>query len=581
MSDRETLVCAYQAGHLLEEIQAALFPDESERTKLASALASLHNEGHIDLIDAFGTLAGKSASGPEFFLLRHVFEEVLPELDAPVPKLTRCVLHLYREAGTDLAAGTILDAFRDFCARRADRPKAALAEIEADPETLADLLVPVLIAGSIVDAPTYVVETIRLSRDSSIDLRRRALFALGRLHGEQVVWGNEDVTKTLEFAVEVEDDDAMLASSIKSAFALSRHEAANKSRWIAVVAGALSKGNEIALHAASEVFAFQTHDVFPELLEHLFASLAHVKPTNKGTLKNIDYGIAHLLHSDHVEASLCFLEGLLRSHPEKIELSNFNAVARAIRDRPRLRSKVATRWFLEGEAPLCKGVASIVDAAMGGSPDTEFEADAGELAGVEPARFVFAARKAIGYLFLMPISATSFLLSLMRQTPDASVRSDLENLLLNPLLINFSGSVAQYLTRRAESEEGEVKVAVRRALEALEAYLDGLRSVGDIPALHPSLEHRDAYLRHFSEEVAQSFKKAQAESVFLQLVHRSVLLYGRKAIHHVFGPEGEIKRMETQLGRHGTEIEVPRMTILDPHGLDFMLRVFRHERLPA
>ncbi|HEX3556797.1 MAG TPA: hypothetical protein VIA62_26540 [Thermoanaerobaculia bacterium] len=578
MSDRETLVGAYQAGQLPEAIQAAISPDRSERAKLASVLASLHNEGRIDLFNVFGALTNKSAPSRDFFLLRHVFEELLPELEAPVAKLIRCVLHLYREAGIDLAAGTVLEAFRDFCARQADRPKAALAEIEADPETLADLLVPVLIAGSTVDPRTYVAETIRLSHGESIDLRRRALFALGRIGGEQAVWNNPDVAKTLEHVIEVEEDDQVLASSIKSAFALSRHDATNQSRWIAVVAGALTKGGEIALHAASEIFGFQTNDLSPEFLELLLANLAQVKPSNKGTLDNIDYGIAHLLRSKHAEEGLCFLESLLRSHPQEIGFSNFNDVMRAIRDHPGLLSKVATRWFLGGEAVLCEGVTFIVDAPPSASP--EIEVDVGELmAGVDPVRFVFAARKAIGYLFLKPICATSFLLSLMRQAPDSGVRSELESLLLNPLLINFSGSVAEYLARRAESEEGEVKVAVRRALDALEAYLDDLKSVGNIPALHSSLEHRDAYRRHFSEEVAQSFKRAQAESVFLQLIHRSVLLYGRKAIHHVFGPEGQIKRSEMQLGSHGTEIEFPRMTRVDPHGLEFMLRVFRHERM--
>lgn len=579
MSDQESLVCAYRAGRLLEEIQASLSPDQGERTKLASVLASLHNEGLIDLVDAFGKLTNKSESGPEFFLLRRIFEKLLPELEAPVPKLMRCVQHVYREAGIDLAAGTILDPFRDFCVRRADRPKLALAEIEADPENLADLLIPVLIAGSTVDAPTYVEETIRLSGSTNIALRRRALFAIGRLLGGQIVWGNKDVVKTLEHTVEMGDDDQALANTIKSAFALSQQDAAGRARWIAAVAGALSKGGDIALHAASEIFGFQTRDISPELLELLLASLARVKPSNKVTLDNIDYGIAHLLRFNQVEEGIRFLEDLLRSQPDEVDFSNFNDAIREIRDHPGLRSRIATRWLLGGEVILCEGVAAIINTPIGVSP--EIEADADELAGAEPVRFVFAARKAIGYLFLKPISATSFLLSLMRQTPDAKVRSDLESLLLDPLLLNFSGRVAEYLTRRADSEEGEVNVAERRALEALEAYLDDLRSVGDIPALHPSLEHRDAYRRHFSEEIAQSFKKAQAESVILQLLPRSVLLYGRKAIHHAFSPEGEIRRMETQLGSHGTEIEVPRMTILDPHGLDFMLRLFRYERMSA
>src|SRR6185312_5098170 len=487
MSDREKLVGAYQAGQLPEAIQAAISPDRSERTKLASVLASLHNEGRIDLVEVFGALTRESATDHDSFRLRRVFEELLPELVAPVAKLIRCVLHLYCEVGFD----DVAEAFRDFCARQVDRPKIALAEIEADPETLADLLVPVLIAGSTVDPPTYVAETLRLSRGASVELRRRALFALGWLGGEQAVWGNPDVAKTLEHVVEVEGDGQILASSIQSAFALSRHDAANQYRWIAVAAGALSKGGETALHAASKVFGFQTDDLSPEFLELFLASLAQVKPSNKGTLDNIDYGIAHLLHGNYVEEGLCFLENLLRSHPQEVSFSNFNDAVRVIRSSPDLLSKVATRWFLGGEAVLCEGVTFIVDEPPSASP--EIEADIGGLmTGVDPARFVFAARKAIGYLFLKPICATSFLLSLMRQAPDSEVRSELASLLLSPLLVNFSGGVAEYLERRAESEEGEVKVAVRRALDALESYLDDLKSVGDIPALHPSVEHRDA-----------------------------------------------------------------------------------------
>src|SRR6476659_3367366 len=162
MSDRETLIVAYQAGQLPEAILKAISPDRSERAKLPSILASLHNEGCIDLVEVFGTLTRESATDHDSFRLRRVFEELLPELEAPVAKLIRCVLHLYREVGFDLVA----EAFREFCARQVGRPKTALAEIEGDPGTLADLLVPVLIAGSTVDPPFYVAETIRLSRSA-------------------------------------------------------------------------------------------------------------------------------------------------------------------------------------------------------------------------------------------------------------------------------------------------------------------------------------------------------------------------------------------------------------------------------
>ena len=41
------------------------------------------------------------------------------------------------------------------------------------------------------------------------------------------------------------------------------------------------------------------------------------------------------------------------------------------------------------------------------------------------------------------------------------------------------------------------------------------------------------------------------------------------------------QRMEMDLESHGTEIEYPRMALIDPGGLDDTLRVFRFERLNA
>lgn len=400
MGDRDAFARAHSVGSLLQAIREAISPDPVERKSLASDLAVLHNDGTIDLVATFSGLSGAAESGPEFFLQRHVFEEVLPHLEAPVAQVAQCVQRLYREAGTDMAAGTVLDAFRDFCAKRPERVPAALSAIEAAPEVLSDLVVAVLVAGSTMDPAAYAAEAIRLAGHANLELRRRALFAIGRLDLAKATGGREQALAVIDKAV----------------------------------------------------------------------------------------------------------EGHAQQH--------------------RLRCGPS--------------------------------------------------------LFLRPISAASFVVSLLGRAPaDPPLQGGLEALLLNPLLINFSGNVAEYLGSRAAIEEEPVKAAIQRSLDGLERYLAGLRSVGEIAALHPSLEHRDAYRRHFAGEMARSFKKAQAESVLMQLVHKSVLLYGRKAIHHVIGPEGEINRMETHLGSHGTQIEVPRLTILDPHGLDYMLRVFRHERLES
>ncbi len=575
----ELLVEADRTNSLLQAIHQAISLDPAERKALASNLASLHNEGTINLIATFTRLPGAEESGPNFFELRHVFEEVLPEIEAPVAQVAHCVQRLFREAGSDLAAGTVLDAFRDFCAKRPDRIQAALTAIEAAPEELSNLVVATLVAGSIIDSAVYADEAIRLSRHTNPELRSRAIFAIGRLNFGTATGRREQAIAAIEDAVGSGDDDLILASAVKSAFAVSRAEMESADRLTATIATALSRGGDVTLHAASEVFAFYTNGIRTDLLELLLESLVQVNVSNKGTLDNIDYGVAHLLKGKDIAGGLRFLEALLTTRSGELDFSTFDDTARTIRETPALLSKVATRWLLGGKSELCHSVTAIVDSP--GVEPLEIEADT-EMESPDPFRLLFGARKAIGNLFHRPISATSFVVSLLRQgAADSSLREAFEALLVNPLLVNYSGEVAEYLGRRAEIEDEPVKAVLHRSLAALEVYLAGLRSVGEIAALHPSLEQCDAYWRHITGEMARSLNNVKAESLLMQLVHKDVLLYGRKAIHHFFGPEGEIKRIETHLQSHGTQIEMPRLTIVDPHGLDYMLRVFRSERLKS
>jgi len=85
-----------------------------------------------------------------------------------------CVNQLYTEAGRDGACGTILDAYISFCEKDPSRPKEALREIEGNFDFL-NLLTPTIVAGSRIDPPHYLAETLRLTRHDNIDVRRSGL----------------------------------------------------------------------------------------------------------------------------------------------------------------------------------------------------------------------------------------------------------------------------------------------------------------------------------------------------------------------------------------------------------------------
>jgi hypothetical protein len=191
---------------------------------------------------------------------------------------------------------------------------------------------------------------------------------------------------------------------------------------------------------------------------------------------------------------------------------------------------------------------------------------------------LFVARKAAGFLLLRPVALMSFLISLMNATSNSEVVKELGDLLLDPVSLNYPGRTRDYVARRAEAEAGEVKTTLERTLARIDGYLEKLHSVGILSALHPSEKQREAHHRYVSANMAESFKAAEARSILMSLVTKGVLLYGRKSISYVRNGDDEPQRIEFPLQTISSEVEMPRMHILDPFGLDYMGRVYRVEQ---
>jgi hypothetical protein len=571
---RDELLRGYETGSFLETVHSC--SKVAHRDAIATELVVLHNEGIIDVVGAFALLKSKLSNGPNFFLTRHIFEKVLPDINAPVQSVMSCVLRLYRDAGQDLAAGTIIKSFTDFCIKDSSRPREALALIEANPDDFVDLLPATFIAGSHTDNSFFQNQALRLCEDKNIELRRRAVFSLGKFGWPEDSSASDCAISALELSATVESDDQILASIVKSAFALLQQNKDWETRVVVLIGIALSKGNEYTLHAASEVFCFYTGELTKDLLVTIFIHLVLIKPTNKGTLENIDCGISCLLkHSDPDEA-IQFLEKLLITNPDNQIMQVLQSTCYEIQNNKGLISKILTRWFLRGDRALCDGVSTIICAHHG--DDLQVEVDPVELQPANHIHFFFVARKSIGYLFLHPISCASFLISLMRNTTDDEVLMELGDLLFDPLLINFTGKVRDFVIEHSGIESGKVKVTIDQALKNIDTYLEDLRSVGNLAALHPGAKQRDTYNRNFSRLVSESWKLAESQSVLLSLVSKNVILYGRKSINYIYSSSGQAHRTEIPLNPYSTEMELPRMENIDPFGLEYILRIFRNER---
>lgn len=572
---RDELLEASEAGGFLAKVYEQLLADRSERDDIALEIAALQNEGLVDAIGTFENLRSYSTGGPDYFMMRHIFEEALPHINAPVPPVMRCVTRLFRDAGQDMAAGTILDSFIEFCTKEESRSREALATIEAGPDEYAYMLTATLIAGSRIDYLRYVEEAIRLSNDPNIDIRRQAVFAIGRLDSPEQASILTHALSALEHSCEIETDDRIFAGILKSAFALLQKYRVYEHRGIDLITCSLEKGSDATLHAASELFGFATENLQPTLLNVILTALLRVNPENKGTLDNIDHGVAHLL-TKLEPSGIEFLEKLLLAHPDKLSLAVFDSVIHTIAGNQALTGKLATRWFLKGERVLCDGLDQVTRKMHG--TNVTLAVDPSELAPKDSVHIIFIARKAVGYLLMSPLLAASFIVSLMRESADGQLLEELKTLLLDPILLNFPGIAESYLADEAKKGNGPIEAVLGNVIKMLDAYFEMLHDIGPIPELHPSQEQREAHMRHFSRQIAESFKEAEQKSVFLSIFSKSVLLYGRKSIYRVYGQGGQPKRMETPLNKHSTSIDYPRMDIIDPVNLDYMTRIYRAER---
>lgn len=96
---KEILISASKSGDFLNAAYQSYLAAPDEREDLPLEIATLHNDGHINVVAEFSKLEKKQEGGPDFFMTRRIFEKALPYINAPLKDVMHCVLHLHKAAG--------------------------------------------------------------------------------------------------------------------------------------------------------------------------------------------------------------------------------------------------------------------------------------------------------------------------------------------------------------------------------------------------------------------------------------------------------------------------------------------------
>ena len=573
----DEIIQALEKGQWLDFVSGYNLRDDADEASMRALAIDLHNSGCFDLLTPIDGFHGDRDSF-RFYEIQQFYSDVLAQLAAEPEAMLRAVRCLVEEGTPNRDGAFIALPFRDWC-KGTGRATAIAALLDFSQPRDGWYLRLALEGASTNDPGGALGWALALIADKPGPQRIAALEALGSL-GPTSTLATYAIA-ALRDQLEYEDDDRILGLGMYAAIELhSRSEQANPADTAKIVAIAATRGGTEMRRRAMQALWFQWRAIASEILDQLIGIAETVEGSDPVAVDHLDHALYQMISGEYLERAIAIVRTVLSANRGTLTVHSFGGFEHQLLTKHRARfDTLAVEWFVSGDRALGEAVEALVCKVHGAPmvlhPDlTPF--------GYGPAELVFLARKAVGYLFTTPISAASLLMAILRTGVSDGIKGATE-LLFDPLLVNYSGELGEYLREAAKDANDPASPHVASALQQLKTYLDGLRAVGRVKALDPSERERMIEWRRRQQEVEEAMKAGEKESIFSQFATKVVLLYGNRSITYVppLGDEpGPERRMVTEMQSHHHSHEFARMIVIDPHGIDLMLRHFRVERLP-
>lgn len=564
----ESIISAAHKDCFLDAISDEYLASNRPDKELGTVLARLHNSGKIDLIAEYKKL-NRSDQGHDCFMLQHVFGEALPTLEAETHDLVACIKHLIIETGDNW----LITPFTEFCKAKSTRPQEVVdIELEQFDKNL-DLLSSAIFAGSYFDLFKYAKIAIHLMSSEKIEITKRAIFSIGRIDFQD----ESDLVKTSFNAIlessKKWDCDEILSTSLRSLFYLTSHEESMEGDFVRYMKINAKSENILFTHAAIDILFRDKEKITKHIEKSLLDIAKLVKPENKGSINQLDLYLADCIKKEKSHTLLSTLETIFENTGFEVTVNDFDSVERALMSkRHEFLSSIITRWMLYKKVRYGRACHDLLRNSKDIGIELSF--DMSQISN-NANHHLFLSQKACGWFFTRPLSAISLIVSLVESCPHDQL-DEISELVFNPLLISYPGSVKDYLIKVKDSSTKKVGGFCSSLLDRLDKYHEGLESAFTIKEFRPSEEQKFTYRKHHQRQMNEIMKESRKGSFLADLFQESILLYGRKSIHYIHHGK-ESTRQEVPLQTISHSIEFPSLHNLDPHGLEDKLRWFRVE----
>ncbi len=574
MSIEDKLLSAQADGTLLSV--AAEAPYE-ETDVIAETLSTLNNSGHIDFLSACKSDQLNGLSGTSLHGLQEVFCRALPKVDCTAMDAVATAGAILDRAENALTASRVSDALREWFQRTPQRVQSGLELIQSDMRVYSLAVRPVLIAGAQHDMRKYANAALCVARQPVIASRLDAITALGtmdlRQHHDLVL----EVVKCLEEAIERPSSDHDGPVAIRAAIGILQHLGAESRHLIEPV---LLKGCRSPTQSALHEIVLGVHSnkclYTQRMIDASFSAIASAVQYRRDTIDLID----SLLYEWDIRGDrtrvLALLVKLFRRDDESVTVDRLDAFGHRLRN----ESADLLGWYVvsmlkTGEIPVCLAASELLphdEAPKGLDIDlSDYCQDGNEV--------LFLCRKIIGYCLANRRCAAALLISCMRAVPD-DLSPELETTVFDYFLVNYPSSIDWF--EKSVSSKDRARPIVTRLSGKLRKYLSGTQELGVCEAFRPS-ERQIGLQHHRQIDMWRTIQRqAYERSIASYLAQESTVLYGTGSIYYLYtGDDSSPRRQVSKFGSYKQEMEIPRLEVLDPVGLDHAIRRFRSETPPS
>jgi len=532
----------------------------SDRQELATALAELHNDCEINVLSVASPEALAHFTGPRFFNGQNIFLEIIPQLEANLDEMVSAVTALVEAGGSDLASNMPNGSFREWCVQDQTRSEEVISRALAGDETIRPFLLFALQAVGDLE------RIIACFNHEDVAIKMSAVSATSRL-GTLDEPKRVSIYTAFDSLLDANSDGDLIANILGALLAVaSDGKDVDTPKVQALVRRCLANPSDGVSHITACGLMQKQIPVGSPILDEVLERLLDIDPEKMGSIRQLDSGLYRLLEGEGAKAAIDFAGRLVGKTNGKISLKQLNSFTHRLieSDHEHFGYAVAS-WLIHGDIALGISLANAV--GMREHPVTA-PIDHFGLSEVQKLRLC---RRTIGFFLLEPVLAASVLVSIAR-TAEMETQTEISRLLYNPILVNFSGKVRDYLRTIKPSDLAHAVVS--QALEQLDALIKGFKEVGTINEINPSTNERFVASMHEFDEQQEVRRNAAKESIFADLIPHSVVLYGNKSISFIEGSDGERKRFETNLHSHEFSFELPRLGMFDPVTLEFLRRRF-------